>query len=76
MKSIQYKFFALVFCFVVLSSNVFAQDSALKEKIQQMNNQMVKDMLADNSEAMLKMYADDAISLPSYEPMIKGKHDR
>ena len=73
MKSIHFKFFALVFCFAILSSNVFAQDSALKEKFQQMNNQMVKDILADNSEAMLQMYADDAISLPSYEPMIKGK---
>jgi uncharacterized protein (TIGR02246 family) len=73
MKSVYFKFLAIVFCFAFVSSSIFAQDSGLKEKFQKMNNEMIKEMLADNPEAMLAMYADDAISLPSYEPMIKGK---
>lgn len=74
MKSVYYKLLAVVFCFAFLSANIFAQDAALKEKFQAMNNQLVKDMLADNTEALMALYADDAVSLPSYEPMLKGKN--
>jgi ketosteroid isomerase-like protein len=73
MKSIYFKLLAIVFCFAFITSSAFAQDSALKEKFQKMNNEMIKAMLADNTEFMMAMYTDDAISMPSYEPMLKGK---
>lgn len=73
MKSMYFKFLAVIFCVTFLTAVSFAQDSGLKVKFQKMNNEMIKNMLADNTDAMMSMYTDDAISLPSYEPMIKGK---
>ena len=73
MKSAYLKFFAVLFCFTLLTSSAFAQDAALKEKFQKMNNEMVKAILADNSETIMAMYTNDVISMPSYEPMLKGK---
>ena len=62
----------LAVCFISLS---FAQDDTeqLKTKIREMNEKYSKAMLERNYEAMLSFYADDAISLPSYSPMMKGK---
>jgi len=61
------------FSLILFSGSLFAQDSGLKEKIQMLNNDMVKAIVADNQEAIMVMYADDAVSMPSYEPIIKGK---
>lgn len=44
----------------------------LKMKIQKMNKEMTKAMLEGNMEKNLGMYAPDAISMPSYEPMHDG----
>lgn len=66
------KLFLVLVTFVFIS-NSFAQDQdKLKAKIEEMNKQIVKCMLDNDMTAMLKMYADDIISMPSYQPTIKG----
>jgi ketosteroid isomerase-like protein len=41
-------------------------------QVNEINDLMTKSMLDNDSEAMLKLYTDDAISMPSYQPMMKG----
>lgn len=43
-----------------------------KAKIEKINKEMTQYMLEGNSEKSMSLYADDAISLPSYEPMHEG----
>ena len=73
MKSLFSKLMLILTCLLLINSNVFSQDMDLKKKMQEMNNTMIKAMLEDDMETALSFYADDAISLPSYEPMLKGK---
>lgn len=73
MKSVYFRFVTVIFCFIFITASSLAQDSGLKQKVQMMNNEMVKAMLADNHAAIMSMYTDDVVSLPSYEPMLKGK---
>jgi len=56
-----------------MTSVAFSQSSAeYKTKIEKINKEMTKYMLEGNSEKSMSLYADDAISLPSYEPMHDG----
>jgi ketosteroid isomerase-like protein len=73
MKARSIQFFSFLLFFLLLANVSYTQDSMLKEKFQEMNNQMIEDILSGNEEAAISMYADDAISLPSYEPMLVGK---
>ena len=51
----------------------FSQTPAeYKAKIEKMNKEMVKNMLEGNVEKNMAIYAEDAISLPSYEPIHDG----
>lgn len=51
----------------------FSQTPAeYKAKIEKMNKEMVKNMMEGNVEKSLAMYTEDAISLPSYEPIHDG----
>jgi ketosteroid isomerase-like protein len=43
-----------------------------KSKIEALNKQMVDNMISGASEKSLGMYTDDAVSLPSYEPIHDG----
>lgn len=56
------------FCFI---SSLSAQD--WQKAVDDMNNKMIKYMMEDNTEALMAMFVDDNISLPSYQPMIVGK---
>jgi len=47
----------------------------LKSEINIINDELTKAMLANDSDAALKFYTQDAISLPSYQPMIRGMED-
>jgi ketosteroid isomerase-like protein len=47
-------------------------NSEYKAKIEKMNKEMTKYMLEGNTEKTLSLYTDDAISLPSYEPLCDG----
>ena len=71
------KFFqVLLVTFLLLSAFSFAQIedmSEMKSQLQEMENNFAKDMMAGDNSKMLDMYLDDAVSLPSYSPMMKGK---
>ena len=59
------------------SATLLAQenDTELKQKFQKMNDDFEEAMMNDNYEAILAQYADDVISLPSYQKMVKGKSE-
>jgi uncharacterized protein (TIGR02246 family) len=61
----------LVLLTLLVNNIAFAGD--MKEKFQNMSEKMAKAMLASDYDTMFSMYTDDAYSLPSYSPMIKGK---
>ncbi len=59
----------LLFSFIQIS----AQDEGdWVAKFNQMNKEFAKMMMEQDHEGMLKYYADDVISMPSYQPMIRG----
>ena len=73
MKNDKIKPASLVLFLLFMSSIALPQSSTeYKAKIETMNKEMVKNMLAGNSEKLLSMYTDDAVSLPSYEPLRDG----
>ncbi len=64
-------------CLIILllfaANRSFAQsDAALKARIEKINKEMAKYMLEGNTEKSLSLYTDDAISMPSNEPMHEG----
>ena len=64
----------LLFIFVFTAGVVFSQTSEgdYKAQIEKLNKEMVQNLLEGNTEKSLSMYAEDAISMPSYEPMSEG----
>jgi len=63
--------FTLVFAFLASCSKVQDMD-ALKEKVQKMNDEAAKMMVANDAAGMWENYSEDVISMPSYEPMLRG----
>ncbi|MFZ1289318.1 MAG: hypothetical protein WAR79_04480 [Melioribacteraceae bacterium] len=55
--------------------NVVKQFSGeeLKTEINSLNNKMAKAVMDGNYELTTNMYKEDGISLPSYQPMLRGK---
>lgn len=47
-------------------------NSDYKTKIELINKEMAKNMLEGNNEKLLSLYTDDAISMPSYQPIHEG----
>ena len=67
------KIFSILFAFIFISSLVYSQDTAeLKQKIQEMNDKAAEMMVANDEAGMWANYTDDVISMPSYEPMLRG----
>jgi len=61
------------FLFLLISTTLFAQDvDKLKAKIEAMNKIFTQAMLDNDTEKMMSLYADDIISMPSYQPTVKG----
>ena len=55
------------------AGGAFAQtEDNYKAQIEKRNKEMVEYMLKGDTEKNLKLYTDDAISMPSYEPMHQG----
>lgn len=66
-------FSTLLILFVFTTGTVLAQSSEdYKQQIEKRNKQMVEYMLSGDIEKSLSLYAEDAISMPSYEPMHQG----
>jgi uncharacterized protein (TIGR02246 family) len=59
---------------VLFTANMALSQSSsdYKSKIESMNKEMVKNMLEGNTEKLLSLYTNDAISMPSYQPMQDG----
>jgi ketosteroid isomerase-like protein len=73
MKRINVISASMVFVVLFTTSIAFSQStSEFKTKIEALNKEMSKNMVAGNSEKSLSLYTDDAISLPSYEPIHDG----
>jgi ketosteroid isomerase-like protein len=67
---------AILSAMVVFSLTAIAQtDAELKKQIKKMNDDMAKAMIAGDHEKNLDYYADDVVSLPSYDKMMKGKNE-
>ena len=67
------KLFLILLSFLFVASLVNAQDNAeLQKKVQSMNNEMANLMLSGDEDAMWGFYSEEVISMPSYQPMMKG----
>jgi len=67
------KLFTILFVLFLTSCFVYSQDNAeLKKKIQSMNDEMAEMMISGDQETIWSNYSKDVISMPSYQPMIKG----
>jgi ketosteroid isomerase-like protein len=67
------KLFVILFAFLFAASLLNAQDTAeLMKKIQVMNDKAAEMMVSNDEAGMWANYSDDVISMPSYEPMLKG----
>ena len=61
------------FLFLLISTTLFAQDvDKLRAKIEAMNKIFTQAMLDNDTEKMMSLYTDDIISMPSYQPTVKG----
>ena len=64
---------SLFFIMLIMKSTGFSQTAAeYKTKIQALTSEMGKCMVDGNIEKGLAMYAPDAISMPSYQPIQEG----
>lgn len=54
---------------------MFAQPNKWQSQIDEINKAMIEAVMNNNPEATLVYYVDDAISLPSYTPMMVGKEE-
>lgn len=73
MKKRSVSFGSLLFVVMFMAGTVFAQSASdYKTKIEALNKEMAKNMVAGQSEKSLDMYTTDAISMPSNEPMHDG----
>jgi ketosteroid isomerase-like protein len=67
------KIFSLVIIIILISSSNYGQDvEKVKAKIEEMNKIYTQAMIDNDIEKMLSMYTDDIISMPSYQPTVKG----
>jgi ketosteroid isomerase-like protein len=63
----------IIFCLSAMSIQIFAQDiDEMKKNIEEWNKQFSEAMINHDNEKMLAFYADDVMSLPSYQPMMEG----
>lgn len=61
---------------IVFSISAIAQSEAeVKQKIEKMNKEMAEAMKTGDHEKNLQFYAEDVVSLPSYDKMLKGKEE-
>lgn len=65
----------LLFAGIMITLAASAQQSArdYESQIEGLNKEMVQYMIAGDTEKTLSLYAEDAISLPSNEPLLQGK---
>ena len=58
---------------IFISATLFAQDvDKIKAKIEEQNKIFTKAMIDNDTDKMLSMYTDEIISMPSYQPTVRG----
>jgi ketosteroid isomerase-like protein len=62
----------LLILFITSSVQYSQDDSDLKAEFSAMNKVFAEMMIAGDHQGMVMWYADDIISMPSYQPMIRG----
>ena len=63
----------MLFVFLFTTGIAISQSASdYKSKIEALNKEMAKNMIAGTSEKSLGLYTNDAISMPSYEPLHDG----
>jgi len=69
------KILSLPILFLLSTTLCYSQDDSqqLKNKIQQIGNETVQAYLAGDLDLLYSYYTDDAIQMPIYDKMIKGK---
>lgn len=66
-------FISMLIVFFFSAGVVIAQtEDDYRDQIEKLNKEMVEYMLEDNTEKTMELYTEDAISMPSYEPMLQG----
>lgn len=64
---------SLLMVMMTMTTTGFSQaTSDDKAKVQALTKEFAKNMVEGNTEKILSMYTQDAISMPSYEPMQEG----
>lgn len=63
--------FSLLFIFAIGCQQQHDMEK-ITAQVNEINNLMTKAMMDNDSDEFLKFYTNDAISMPSYQPMMKG----
>lgn len=64
---------SILFALIFISSLAYTQDmDELQKEVQMLNDEYAKQMVSGDMTALWGYYAEDIISMPSYEPMMKG----
>ena len=67
------KLISFLIAVIIISTSVFAQDvEKVKTKIEALNKVFIQAMLDNDTDKMLSLYTEDIISMPSYQPTVKG----
>lgn len=67
------KLISFLVAVIIVSNSVFAQDvEKVKTKIEALNKVFIQAMLDNDTDKMLTLYTEDIISMPSYQPTVKG----
>lgn len=67
------KYLTALTVFICFANSIYSQDAAnIRTKIEANNKIFVQAMLDNDFDKMLSMYTNDIISMPSYQPTVKG----
>ncbi|HLO91361.1 MAG TPA: DUF4440 domain-containing protein [Lentimicrobium sp.] len=70
-STLQMMALGLMLCFSI--SAIAQTDNEIKQKIEKINMEMAKAMIAGNDTKNLQFYSDNVVSMPSYGEMVNGK---
>lgn len=72
-QGVKMRFKIIVSLLIFSSVYMLAQNQAeLKVQIEKLNKIYAESMINNDTKTMMSLYTDDVVSLPSYQPMIRG----
>jgi uncharacterized protein (TIGR02246 family) len=75
MRKLALKLMSAIVLIVFSISAIAQSETEVKQKIEKMNKEMAEAMKTGDHEKNLQFYAEDVVSLPSYDKMLKGKEE-